>query len=152
MYNSSIVFFSYSITQRLIYVAELVFQDLLGLTIVFTQNEKAYRNSKLPKIIYHKTPLPKESMISNSGEISPKQLFFIQNQTILFENDIWKVDLLASHITNAKNEIVFEDNNFQIIQTYIKQMEYLKECLAKNERFMNDFSEALNVLKICCDE
>ncbi len=90
MYNSSIVFFSYSITQRLIYVAELVFQDLLGLTIVFTQNEKAYRDSKLPKIIYHKTPLPKESMISNSGEISPKQLFFIQNQTILFENEIFR--------------------------------------------------------------
>ncbi len=71
---------------------------------------------------------------------------------IVFENDIWKVDLQTSKITNAKNEIVFEDNKFQIIQTYIKQMAYLKECLEKNEPCMNDFSEALNVLKICCDE
>ncbi len=83
MYNNSIVFFSNAITPRLVYVAELVFQDLLGLTIDFTQNENEYLKSELPKIIYCASPL------SISEEIPLKQLFFIQNQTILFENEIF---------------------------------------------------------------
>jgi hypothetical protein len=82
MYNNSIIFFSHTITHRLIYVTELVFQDLLGLTIVFTQNEEDYRNSELPKIIYKELPL------SILEEKNLKQVFFIQNQAILFENQI----------------------------------------------------------------
>ncbi len=97
MYNNSIVFFSHTITHRLVYVAELVFQDLLGLTIIFTQNEKEYRHSELPKIFYNKTPL------SNLGEIPPKQAFFIQNQTILFENEILRkhIDIDFSYFLHS---------------------------------------------------
>lgn len=77
--NNSICFFSNMITSRLRYVAELVFHDLLGLTLVFTQDKKAYLESPLPKINYSEAPLrPKYS-----GEL------FIKNQTLLFENQIF---------------------------------------------------------------
>lgn len=78
MANKTIVFYSNSITSRLTYVAELIFQDLLGLSIVFTQNSNEYLNSKLPKINYSNAPL------SNSREL------FIKNQTLLFENQIFE--------------------------------------------------------------
>ena len=77
MTSNSIIFFSNYYTTRLAYVAELVFQDLLGLTIVFTQNTEGYLKSPLPKINYSQTPL------SNSE-------IFIQNQSVLFETDIIK--------------------------------------------------------------
>ncbi len=89
MYNNSITFFSHTISNRLTYVSELVFQDLMGLTITFTQNENEYLQSELPKIIYGHTPLSQRSPSDSiSGEIPPKQAFFIQNQAILFENEI----------------------------------------------------------------
>ena len=82
MYNNSIIFFSPQLTNRLVYVAELVFQDLLGLTIVFTQNENEYSDSALPQIMYGQHPL------SNFNEKSLKYLFFKQNHTILLENGL----------------------------------------------------------------
>lgn len=78
MADKTIVFYSNSITSRLTYTAELVFQDLLGLSVVFTQNSNEYLNSKFPKINYSDAPL------SNSQEL------FIKNQTLLFENQIFE--------------------------------------------------------------
>ncbi len=97
MYNNSIVFFSHTITNRLVYVAELVFQDLLGLTIIFTQNENEYRSSTLPKIIYTDTPL------SMSGDKPQIQAFFIQNQAVLFENEILRkhIDIDFTYFLHA---------------------------------------------------
>lgn len=77
--NNSICFFSNMITSRLQYTAELVFQDLLGLCLVFTQDKKAYLESPLPKINYSEGPL--------STKLSSE--LFIKNQTLLFENQIF---------------------------------------------------------------
>ncbi|MBP6385384.1 MAG: Gfo/Idh/MocA family oxidoreductase [Pseudarcicella sp.] len=71
---------------------------------------------------------------------------------IVFDQDIWTIDLLKAKITNNRNEIVFEDPFYNVSQTYIKQMEYIKHALEKKQPFMNDIKEALNVLKICNDE
>lgn len=93
MYNNSIVFFSHELTNRLVYVAELVFQDLLGLSIVFTQNENDYLNSTLPKLMYGEHSLERifrhhALRDSNFNEKPLKHLFFKQNQTILFEHGL----------------------------------------------------------------
>ncbi len=97
MNNNSVVFFSHNITHRLRYVAELVFQDLLGLTIAFTQNENKYNHSPLPKIVYSHTPL------SNFEKKGQKEMCFIQNQTLLFENEILRqhIDADFSYFLNA---------------------------------------------------
>ncbi len=78
MSNKSIVFYSEKITNRLEYTAELVFQDLLGLTVIFTQDKNEYLSSKLPKVNYSSIPL------------SISQELFIKNQTLLFDNQVIK--------------------------------------------------------------
>ena len=75
MKNNSVVFFSYTITNRLKFAAELVFQDLLGLTIHFTHDKYAYLEDKLPKINYSDTPLSINE-------------YFIKKTTLLFESEI----------------------------------------------------------------
>ena len=76
MSNKQIIFYSNTITPRVSYTAELVFQDLLGLTVVFTQNVNDYLSSKLPQVNYSQTPL------------SDAQELFIKNQALLFENQV----------------------------------------------------------------
>lgn len=77
MINNSIVFFSNTITPRLYFVAELVFENLLNLNLVFTQDKKVFVESPLPKINYSEAPLSNKE-------------YFIKNQTLLFENQIFK--------------------------------------------------------------
>ncbi len=80
MLSNSIVFFTPKTSNRLIYVVELFFQDLLGWTILFEHNENNYLNSPFPKINYSQAPLSKNE-------------FFIKNQTLLFENQVKKETL-----------------------------------------------------------
>jgi hypothetical protein len=92
MICNSIVLFSNKPSNRLNYVAELIFGDLMGLTIIFEYDKNNYLDSPLPKINYTQTPHPK-----TSGSAISKNELFIKNQTLLFENAIftpnWVEDL-----------------------------------------------------------
>jgi hypothetical protein len=94
MTNNTIVFFSNTITPRLRYVAELVFENLLNLNLVFIQDKKVLVESLLPKINYSETPLC-------NGE------YFIKNQTLLFENTISK-DKIDSNYSFFTQQLPFD--------------------------------------------
>lgn len=84
------------------------------------------------------------SIVLNYFRIQPKRTI-----EILFNDDIWLVDLLKCEIKNSKNEIVFTDEKYQIANTYLLQMQYFMNCLNDNKTPMNTFKEALESLKIC---
>ena len=69
----------------------------------------------------------------------------------LWDNETWLVDLLTNKITNAKNELVYQED-FNPIETYIAQMRYFVTCIKEEKNPMNSFNEAIKVLKICTDE
>jgi predicted dehydrogenase len=67
---------------------------------------------------------------------------------ILFEDETWTVDLLKCSIFSSKKDIIFNVDNFTLLQTYDSQMEnYLKNL--KNKKNIYSFDESLEVLKIC---
>jgi hypothetical protein len=86
MPNKSITFYSETLPNRLVYTAELVFQDLLGLTLVFTNDKNKFISTKLPKINYSEGPL---STPSNRGE------FFVKSEPLLFESQVSKKNIDA---------------------------------------------------------
>lgn len=66
----------------------------------------------------------------------------------VWENESWSVDLLKGTITDHLGNSIYA-SDYDIKQTYEDQMSYFLDCL-KNEKLpMNDFDEAVNVLKIC---
>ncbi|MBL7817513.1 MAG: polysaccharide deacetylase family protein [Saprospiraceae bacterium] len=87
MDTHTILFFSEKLTNRVKYVAELIFQDLLGLSLSFTQDETNFVDSALPKINYSQTPLSEKLSSNNTSTINKRELF-IKNHTLLFENQI----------------------------------------------------------------
>lgn len=68
---------------------------------------------------------------------------------ILFEEETWLVDLIKNKITNHKNDIVFEDTNFHIMDTYKAQMKSFISSLNPNQKQFNTFKESIEILKIC---
>lgn len=68
---------------------------------------------------------------------------------IVLDKETWKVDLIKNEIVNENNELLFQDLNFNIKETYVKQLEYFINCLSNNQIPMNNFVEAFEVLKIC---
>jgi hypothetical protein len=73
--NDSLLFFSEDITPRLRYTIESIVANLLGVSIVFTQDKAAFIASDMPKINY------------SQQRLSTNELF-IQNHALLFENTI----------------------------------------------------------------
>lgn len=68
---------------------------------------------------------------------------------ILFEEETWLIDLIKNKITNHKNDIIFEDTNFHIMDTYKAQMKSFISSLNPNQIQVNTFKESIKVLKIC---
>jgi predicted dehydrogenase len=68
---------------------------------------------------------------------------------IVFENDIWEIDILKNCITSFKNGIIFKDDQFRISDTYASQMKWFVECLESGKNNFNTFEDSLNILKIC---
>jgi predicted dehydrogenase len=83
------------------------------------------------------------SIILNYYRISPKREI-----EIVLEDDILVCNLLNSEIRNSKNEIIFEDNTYNINKTYLSQAEYFISNLNSNESYMNNFDESFDILKI----
>ncbi len=69
----------------------------------------------------------------------------------VWEDSIWSIDLLKNTIIDDKGEIIYKAP-FNILDTYEQQMKYFIEMIELKIKPMNDFSEALEVLKICINE
>ncbi|WMX16020.1 Gfo/Idh/MocA family oxidoreductase [Aureispira sp. CCB-E] len=50
-----------------------------------------------------------------------------------------------------KQELIFQTDQ-SILDTYFKQMRYFVNCIKSNEKTMNTFSEAFEVLQMCLDD
>jgi predicted dehydrogenase len=68
---------------------------------------------------------------------------------IVLENEILTVDLINNSIKNDQDDFLFQDNTFNLKETYIKQIKYFINCLNNNETPMNSLPEAIEILKIC---
>lgn len=68
---------------------------------------------------------------------------------IILENETWVADLINCSVIDSNNNIIFNYNNFKIIQTYFDQMQYFLKNIKTNKNIMNNFEESLKTLKIC---
>jgi len=69
---------------------------------------------------------------------------------IVFEDEVWIIDLLKNTIKDEGGTIIFEDTAYSIKDTYLDQMKYFTMSLLEGERIvLNTFQESLEVLKIC---
>lgn len=83
------------------------------------------------------------SIILNYYRKDPRRLI-----EIVFNDDTWTIDLLNNSILNNKSEIIFQDKDFNILDTYKYQMLYFIEKISSDQMPMNSFSESINPLKI----
>ena len=56
---------------------------------------------------------------------------------------------INNSIKNDQDDFLFQDNTFNIKETYLKQIKYFIHCLKNNETPMNSLPEAIDILKIC---
>lgn len=67
---------------------------------------------------------------------------------IVFENDVWTVDLANNSVTRSNGDTVFSSPN-RIIDTYTKQMAYFMDLVeSKAHQSANTISQANEILKI----
>jgi hypothetical protein len=110
--TKKIIFFSNALTPRLRYTIESIVGNLLGVTILFTQNKDAFIAADLPKINYSNTPfLIHELFIDNHGLLFDNTIkpYLINCEADFFDN---KNDL-NSNYSNNKNALN-TDFNFDI--------------------------------------
>ena len=66
----------------------------------------------------------------------------------VWESGVWIADLLGGNIINDKGEVIFE-TDFNVSDTYQKQLLYFWNQILENNDPMNSFDEAIDVLKLC---
>jgi predicted dehydrogenase len=71
---------------------------------------------------------------------------------VVFDDDIWMVDLLNNSILSSKDDRPVFCSDFKINDTYRYQMKYFLDRINGNKEPMNCFQESLEVLKICLNE
>jgi len=70
----------------------------------------------------------------------------------IFNNGIWNADLLTGEIHDHTGKMIFQSKP-DIAQTYVDQMRYfIRGMQHPDQPMMNNFQEAVNVLKICLHE
>ena len=67
--------------------------------------------------------------------------------TVMNGDDYYSKNVENSIINLITREILFSDN-FNILETYLEQMNYFVESIRSNKQPMNSFSNAVNVLKL----
>jgi predicted dehydrogenase len=67
---------------------------------------------------------------------------------IVLDNQIINIDLINHIVSDDNNQILFQSSNFEIMNTYIMQMDYFINCIEQNEKPMNSFKESIEILKI----
>ena len=68
---------------------------------------------------------------------------------IVFDQNIWNINLIKNVIRSDDGKVIFQVENFDILQTYKLQLEYFIGCLNNNKKPMNSLQESIPVLKIC---
>jgi predicted dehydrogenase len=73
-----------------------------------------------------------------------------RNIEIVFEDDIWNANILTNEIKNSKNETVFSNHRYGVVDTYFDQMKYVTDCIKNNQQaLLNTFESSLEILKLC---
>ncbi len=70
---------------------------------------------------------------------------------IVWEDTIWKADLLTSSIEDEEGKLIFKEE-FQMQNTYKMQLEYFMSCLKLGKEPMNTIQEAFETLKLTLNE
>lgn len=70
---------------------------------------------------------------------------------IVWEDDVWTVDLIKNNITNIHNELIFSEK-LNAMDTYVNQLNYFINCLDSNMKPMNNFAEGFSILKSALHE
>ena len=71
---------------------------------------------------------------------------------IVAENETLLCDLQNCVIKNLTNDTILYKKKYNIMETYIAQMNYFIDIVNKGCKPMNSFEESLNVLKIALNE
>ena len=71
---------------------------------------------------------------------------------VLLDNDTLIGDLLKNSLKSMKMNKIIYSGNYEIMDTYVSQMKHFTENLSTGNRIMNDFDEALSILKLCLNE
>jgi predicted dehydrogenase len=83
------------------------------------------------------------SIVLNYYRKTPKRLM-----EILFDTETWVIDLLNNAIISETGSEVFQSPGFEIINTYVEQMEYFVDCVTNNKVPMNSFQNAIETLQV----
>lgn len=67
---------------------------------------------------------------------------------LVMEDETLQVDLIKNIITNNRQEILYSNSDFTLLDTYFAQLKYFVEKVMHNEVPMNTFEDSLDVLKI----
>jgi predicted dehydrogenase len=67
---------------------------------------------------------------------------------IVFDDFTWTVDLLKNSIIDNNSKIIFQAKDFNIRDTYVKQMSYYLKNISLKSIPMNSFEESINPLSI----
>ena len=129
--SNKIIFYSNQNSNRLQYIIQLVFAETLGWDVFFTQNEKAYLDSTLPKVQY------------GDVEISEDGYFIEALNSLIFENIIIKRDFEK------------EFHQFDIFSKIFVMVSRYEEYIAdpsvfdRHQRFpaSQSFASKLNILR-----
>jgi predicted dehydrogenase len=72
---------------------------------------------------------------------------------VVFENQVLRVDLLRCEVINLENEqILFQQDDFNFLDTYTSQMNYFLTEVLQKSNYMNTFDEALRVTSLALIE
>lgn len=71
---------------------------------------------------------------------------------VVFENEVISCDLLNSKIYKNEKELIFNNENYNILETYQAQMKYFISNLNSSSNYMNDINESYQILKIALND
>jgi predicted dehydrogenase len=71
---------------------------------------------------------------------------------LVFEDQTWICDLIHCRIIDGAGKIVFERNDFQMMETYHAQMQYFLDSLRAGSDMMNSVKEGAEVLALALYE
>lgn len=84
------------------------------------------------------------SIILNYYRRKPKR-----SMEIVFKDSTVTVDLISNKVITDMGVIIFASEEYNIMSSYIDQMRYFIKCIKSEKKPMNDFNEALEILKLC---
>ncbi len=68
---------------------------------------------------------------------------------VILDNETWIADLINCNVADSNGNILMQDDNFNTLLTYEKQMDYFLNTVLSKEDYMNNFNESLKTLELC---